>query len=239
MNNNVNKVEDLKNDIDLESYILSLLKYWKLFLILIVLFTGLFGIKTLNSRVTYYYSDAQIYIKRSIENTNEFMDTNLSTGITNDFIDILQSDLIIDAAIKQSGVDLTIGQVSSMLTVKNSPDNQIITVGVNALSEKDAVALVTNIVLKGRDKLTSMYGDIMEILKLDENAIKNVNGDPLVKESIKGAIIGFALPFLAFSLLYLFNNKLRKVEDVERILDLPVICVVANVKERGKKDDKD
>ena len=235
MNNNVNKVEDLKNDIDLESYILSLLKYWKLFLILIVLFTALFGFKALSDRTTTYYSDAQIYVKRAFENQKmDYLDSDLTVGITNDFVDILKSGLVIDEAIKQSGLDLSRDQVSSMLTVKNSTNSQIVTVYISGKDEKQVIDLANSILLAGEAKITEMYGDITEVLKLSNTAVRNINGDPLVTQSIKGAIIGFALPFLAFSLLYLFNNKLRKVEDVERILDLPVICVVANVKERGK-----
>ena len=229
--------EDINNDIDFSTFILTLSKHWKLFIIMILLCSAVFGIRAINSQSTTYYANSEVYIKRSINKQENqlVLDTELSDGITNDFVDILKSDLVIRKAIDNLGLDLSVNAVKSMLTVERNSDNQIINVYVTYNSSNGAISLANEITKVGIDELRLMYGDVTKILEVANYAKENVNGDPVMNETIKGAILGFVVPFVIVSGIYIFNNKFRKVEEVERILGVPVICVVANVKNRGKK----
>lgn len=231
------KHEDINNDIDFSTFILTLAKHWKLFLIMILLCSSVLGIRALNSRSTTYYANTQVYIKRSVEKQESLLtlDVELSNGITNDFVDILKSDLVIDKVISNLSLDISASDIKSKLKVERNDKNQIINIYVAYEDLNDAISIVNEITKVGIDELRAMYGDVTKVLEVANSAKQNINGDPLINEVIKGAILGFVVPFLLVSAIYVFNNKFRKVEEVERILDIPVICVVANVKNRGKK----
>ncbi|MED4254037.1 Wzz/FepE/Etk N-terminal domain-containing protein [Priestia megaterium] len=185
-----------------------------------------------------YDSKTQILVNQA-KNDQELYNTQTvqtNVQLINTYNDIIKSPAILDKVIKELKLDDSAQSLSGKIQVTNAENSQVAQIVVQDTSAKRAtqIANMTASVFK-KEVPKIMNVDNVSVLSkatLGESA-SPVKPQPLLNIAIAivvGLIVGIGLSFL----LEYLDNTLKTEQDIENILDLPVIGVVTNIKDVPK-----
>ncbi|AVX07245.1 capsular biosynthesis protein [Priestia megaterium] len=173
-------------------------------------------------------SDEQLYYNTQTVQTN--------VQLINTYNDIIKSPAILDKVIKELKLDGTAKSLSSQIQVTNAQDSQVAQIVVKDTSAKRAteIANTTASVFK-KEVPKIMNVDNVSVLSkatLVESA-SPVKPQPLLNIAIAvvvGLMVGVGLSFL----LEYLDNTLKTEQDIENLLELPVMGVITTIKDVPK-----
>jgi|APAga8741243955_1050106.scaffolds.fasta_scaffold01434_3 capsular polysaccharide biosynthesis protein len=185
-----------------------------------------------------YDSKTQILVNQA-KNDQELYNTQTvqtNVQLINTYNDIIKSPAILDKVIKELKLDDSAQSLSGKIQVTNAENSQVAQIVVQDTSAKRAtqIANMTASVFK-KEVPKIMNVDNVSVLSkatLGESA-SPVKPQPLLNIAIAivvGLIVGIGLSFL----LEYLDNTLKTEQDIESILELPVIGVVTNIKDVPK-----
>ncbi|MDQ6595015.1 YveK family protein [Bacillus salipaludis] len=184
-----------------------------------------------------YQASTQILVsqtkdKNSIYNPNE-VQTNLQ--LINTYIGIIKSPVILEKVAEELNSGITADQISKEITVANETNSQLINITIqdaNAQQAADIANTTTKVVQK----------EIVKNLKADNVTIwseAKVSDNPspvkprkllnIAIATVVGLMTGVGLSFL----LEYFNNTIKNEQDVENILELPILGVIATIDDKA------
>ena len=147
---------------------------------------------------------------------------------------IIKSDTVIDKVIKNLKLNMTYEQLVGAITVTPVNSTQVIQismVGNNASDCKDIVAEVVK-VAKPIISDTVETGSVKDISKASIANNGNPVGPSAVKNSVLAAFLGFALVMMIFIVKEFFNKKFKSEDDIDSVLNLPVIGTIPAVERK-------
>ncbi|PEL82486.1 YveK family protein [Bacillus wiedmannii] len=199
------------------------------------------GLALISGIVSYYFmtpiyqTSTQVLVnqKKQDEKVIEFNEVQTNLQLTNTYKVIIKSPVILNQVKEKLGLNIKIDQLKNEISVENEKDSQIIVVTVqdkNAYLARD-IANATAEVFKG---------EVAKIMNVDNvtvlsKAEVSENQSPIKPRSMLNVAIAFVVGLmasvgLAFLLEYL-DNTVKKEEDVESLLGLPVLGIVARMDE--------
>ncbi|MCP3761386.1 Wzz/FepE/Etk N-terminal domain-containing protein [Domibacillus sp. A3M-37] len=154
---------------------------------------------------------------------------------------IIKSPAILEKVAQNLDLDLTPEQLSSKITVANEQDSQVVNVMVQDGNQETAahIANETASVFQ-KEILTIMNVDNVSILATAEvqPAEAPIKPQPLLNIVI-GLVFGLMAGIgLAFLLEYL-DNTIKSEQDIERLLELPVLGSVAVIHDKAAVKKKE
>ncbi|MDY0940067.1 YveK family protein [Priestia megaterium] len=172
-------------------------------------------------------SDEQLYNPQTVQ-------TNVQ--LINTYNDIIKSPAILDKVIKELKLDSSAQSLSGQIQVTNAQDSQVAQIVVQDTSAKRAteIANTTASVFK-KEVPKIMNVDNVSVLSkatLGESA-SPVKPQPLMNIAIAvvvGLMVGVGLSFL----LEYLDNTLKTEQDIENLLELPVMGVITTIKDVPK-----
>lgn len=147
---------------------------------------------------------------------------------------IIKSDTVIDKVIKNLKLNMTYEQLVGAITVTPVNSTQVIQismVGNNASDCKDIVAEVVK-VAKPIISDTVETGSVKDISKASIANNGNPVGPSAVKNSVLAAFLGFALVMMIIIVKEFFNKKFKSEDDIDSVLNLPVIGTIPAVERK-------
>ncbi|MEW4241080.1 Wzz/FepE/Etk N-terminal domain-containing protein [Priestia megaterium] len=172
-------------------------------------------------------SDEQLYNTQAVQ-------TNVQ--LINTYNDIIKSPAILDKVIKQLKLDGSAASLSSQIQVTSAQNSQVAQIVVQDTSAKHATDIAnTTASVFQKEVPKIMNVDNVKVLSkaaLGENA-SPVKPQPLLNVVIAmvvGLMIGAGLSFL----LEYLDNTLKTEQDIENLLELPVMGVVTTIKDVPK-----
>lgn len=201
---------------------------------LIIILTALFGILGLvvNLFVLHptYTAYSRVYVMNTTSATTmdsngdmsvDAGDLNSSLMLSKDYIEIINSDLVTDAAAKKLGVkNLKAYEVN----VTAAEDTRMIKIMVTG-EDPEKTAKLANI-LTG--ELTSCVRDV---IKIDNVTVIDWAKNPTIpsgpakaKNTVLAAMVGFILALGIAFLRFFMDTTIKSNEDVEKYLNLPVLA---------------
>ncbi|MED1471917.1 YveK family protein [Bacillus salipaludis] len=189
-----------------------------------------------------YQASTQILVnqakdKNALYNYNE-VQTNLQ--LINTYNVIIKSPAIMDKVAEELNSGLTTKQLSDEITVGNETNSQVINITVQDPKAKQA-ADIANTTAKVFQK------EINKLMKVDNvsvlsKATVDENPSPVKPRkllniaiaTVVGLMAGVGLSFL----LEYFNNTIKNEQDVEKILELPILGVIATIDDQAMEDAK-
>ena len=185
-----------------------------------------------------YESKTQILVNQAKNDQQLYNNQTVQTNVQliNTYNDIIKSPAILDKVIKELKLDGSAQSLSGQIQVTNAENSQVAQIIVQDTSAKRAteIANTTASVFK-KEVPKIMNVDNVSVLSkatLGESA-SPVKPQPLLNIVIAvvvGLMVGVGLSFL----LEYLDNTLKTEQDIENLLELPVMGVITTIKDVPK-----
>ncbi|GAB1805391.1 YveK family protein [Priestia megaterium] len=187
-----------------------------------------------------YESKTQILVNQAKNDQQLYNTQTVQTNVQliNTYNDIITSPAILDKVVKELKLDASAQSLSGQIQVTSAQDSQVAQIVVQDTSAKRAAQIANttaSVFQKQVPKLMNV--DNVKVLSkatVGESASPSpIKPQPLLNIAIAvvvGLMVGIGLSFL----LEYLDNTLKTEQDIENILELPVIGVVTNIKDVPK-----
>ncbi|MDN3019171.1 Wzz/FepE/Etk N-terminal domain-containing protein [Paenibacillus sp. BSR1-1] len=234
--------------------LLETLKKRLLLIVSITVIAGLIsGIVSYIFLTPIYQASTQILVNQAkndqaVYNPGE-VQTNLQ--LINTYNVIITSPAILDIVIDELHLDMTASQLKGKITVGSEKDSQVVNLSVQDSKAEDAADIA--------NKTAEVFKkEIPNIMKVDNVSILakadvSENPSPIKPRKLLNVAIAIVVGLmagvgLAFLLEY-FNNTIKNEQDIEKILELPILGIIATIDDQkieelkkrnaaGKKKDR-
>ncbi|KQB22686.1 capsular biosynthesis protein [Bacillus thuringiensis] len=182
-----------------------------------------------------YQSSTQILVNQKKQEGAMFQAGEIQTNIqlTNTYKVIIKSPVILEQVNEKLNLNMTAQELTKKVNVANEKDSQVIAVTAEDKDPKIArdIANATADVFKGEVAKIMNVDNVTVISKAEvaENQ-SPIKPAPMLNIAIAFIVGLMASVGLAFLLEYL-DNTVKKEEDVENLLGLPVLGIVARMDE--------
>ncbi|MFJ6274989.1 YveK family protein [Bacillus thuringiensis] len=182
-----------------------------------------------------YQSSTQILVNQKKQEGAMFQAGEVQTNIqlTNTYKVIIKSPVILEQVNEKLNLNMTAQALTKKINIANEKDSQVISVTAEDKDPKLArdIANATADVFKG-EVAKIMSVDNVTVLSKAELAeeLSPIKPRPMLNVAIALVVGLMASVGLAFLLEYL-DNTVKKEEDVENLLGLPVLGIVARMDE--------
>lgn len=236
------KKEDEKNYFDLMD--IWHIFIWHIFPIMIAAVICVAGVYVYTQffKVPKYKSTATIYIlKQESEGNYAYTqsDFSLALNVVNDCVYMLKSSEVLDEAIDELGLQMTVSSLTKCITTRNPEGTRILEVSVETTSPEQSKRIADAICRIGAEKISAtMSMDQVNIYSLGKVPTTPSNTTGIIHYVLIG--IGAALlVFFVYFVAFLIDDKLKTEEDIEKYLNLTVLSVIPNAEDlAGKKYKK-
>ena len=189
-----------------------------------------------------YQASTQILVNQAKNdqaayNYNE-VQTNLQ--LINTYNVIIKSPAILDKVSEQLKLDMTASELNGKITVASEKDSQVVNISVQ---DADA-ALAANIANKTAEVFQT---EIVKIMSVDNVSVlakatvaenqSPIKPQPLLNVAIAIVVGLMASVGLAFLLEYL-DNTIKNEQDIEKLLELPILGVIATIDDQKMEELK-
>lgn len=184
-----------------------------------------------------YDASTQILVNQSNANSNTIyqqantVQTNVQ--LVNTYSVIINNPSVLNQVIKKLNLDMTAGELKDILTVSTEQNSQVFTLTAETDSPSQSVRIVNGVAAAFKSQVQKVMNvDNVSILS-PANIASSLN--PVKPKATINLAIAFVVGLmvsvgLAFLLEYL-DNTVKTEEDVEKILGLPVLGVVSEIKD--------
>lgn len=163
----------------------------------------------------------------STENQNMTGDQfNVTQKLAVTYGKIIQSRTVLDEVIKTLNLDMTYNELVSKVNISPIENTQIVNITVEDTNPKKAMDIanaIPKVFTKEVKRITKANGvEVIDKAVLPENPIKPNKIMNIAIATVLGLMISL---FVVFLLEYM-DNKIKKPEDIEKHLGLPILGVV-------------
>lgn len=180
-----------------------------------------------------YQASTQLLVNQAKTEQTQYDPNMVQTNLQliNTYNVIIKSPAILEKVADQLGNDLTAAQLNEKITVASEAESQVVNVTVQDPDPQMAVAIAnTTAEVFQKEIVNLMNIDNVNILakaEVGENQ-SPVKPQPLLNIAIALVVGLMAGVGLAFLLEYL-DNTIKNEQDIEKVLGLPVLGVIATI----------
>lgn len=225
-----------------EFNISEFIKYYFSLIVMVILFIILGAVGswyyTDYIQVPMYKSQTSLVLTRAGDSTGSITqnDISLNKNLVATYREIIKSRRILSNVISNLNLDITEKELSDKVSVTSSNDTELIVISVVDKDSKLARDIANEIAKVFKEEITTIYN--IENISIVDVAIKakdayNVN--PL-KQYVIGVGSGFLIGSLIITVMFYFDDSIKKSEDIEEKVGLSVLSTVPKYK--GKKKRK-
>jgi len=185
-----------------------------------------------------YESKTQILVNQAKNDQQLYSNQTVQTNVQliNTYNDIITSPAILDKVVKELKLDKSAGDLSSQIQVTSAQDSQVAQIVVQDTSAKRATE-IANTTASVFQKEVPKLMNVDNVKVLSKAALGEkpspVKPQPLMNVAIAivvGLMVGVGLSFL----LEYLDNTLKTEQDIENILELPLMGVITTIKDVPK-----
>ncbi|WP_144505649.1 YveK family protein [Bacillus mycoides] len=188
-----------------------------------------------------YQTATQILVNQKIQDEKNIQYSEVQTNLqlTNTYKEIVKSPVILDQVKENLKLNISTGALNKMVNVENKKDSQVIVITVQ---DKDA-KLARDIANTTAEVFKSKIAKIMSVdnVTILSKAEVTEGQSPIKPNKMLNVAIAFVLGLMAsVGIVFLFeylDNTIKKEEDIERLLGVPVLGVVSRIEENESKSD--
>lgn len=209
--------------------ILEFLKYyWSRFIIVITFaIIGFIGsyLYTFHLQLPVYRSQTSLVLTKNDTSSTTITqsDINLNKNLVSTYRQIVKSRRILDAVIKNLGLQLTYNDLNEQVEVKGISDTELIVISVYNENNVLAKEIADEIARVFKTEITKIYS--IENVSIIDTAL--VSDEPHNVSIIKQFVIGTGSGFLIGSLIIFFffytDDTIKTEEDIEKKIGLSVL----------------
>lgn len=219
--------------ISIEEIFEALKKRWKMIALITILATVISGILSFFVIDPVYEASTKVFIGKE-ENSEESYNSNdiaMYQKLLKTYAEAIKTRDLIDASIKASKYDLTVGQVSSGLTVVPVADTQILQIKYQSKDPKEAEVILKSIsnefIKISKELVPNGNVRVIEAVEMPERPISPNKKMNIAIAFILGLMVSVGLVFL----LEYMDNTYKTKEQLEKELEIPVLGIIPTIDE--------
>ena len=180
-----------------------------------------------------YQSSTQILVNKANEDQMGYTAADVQTNLQliNTYNVIIKSPAILEIVIEELDLDMTTGQLNEKITVQSEKDSQVINLSVQDEDPYQAATIANKTAEIFQQEIVNIMSvDNVSILAMAEVTENQgpVKPKPLLNIAI-ALVVGLMVGVGAAFLLEYFDNTIKTEQDVEKILELPVLGVISKM----------
>ncbi|GIN58822.1 capsular polysaccharide biosynthesis protein [Lederbergia ruris] len=226
----------MEETISLKELMQTLRKRMTLIVLITVVAMVLSGAVSFFVLTPIYQSTTQLLVNQSKDDQPAYNPSEIQTNLQliNTYNQIMTSPRILDKVIADLDLDMTATELKDKISVESATDSQVVNVTVQDPDPNQAVTIANKVAdVFEKDIVDLMNVDNVNILTKAEVGpeVSPVKPQPLLNIAI-AAVVGLMLGVgIAFLLEYL-DNTVKTAEDIEKLLELPMLGAVANIEDQ-------
>lgn len=225
-----------------EFNISEFIKYYFSLIVIVILFIILGAVGswyyTDYIQVPMYKSQTSLVLTRAGDSTGSITqnDISLNKNLVATYREIIKSRRILSNVISNLNLDITEKELSDKVSVTSSNDTELIVISVVDKDSKLARGIANEIAKVFKEEITTIYNiENISIVDVAVKAKDAYNVNPL-KQYVIGVGSGFLIGSLIITVMFYFDDSIKKPEDIEEKVGLSVLSTVPKYK--GKKKRK-
>lgn len=214
----------MESTLDLTKILRILKNNLKLLIILPFICLLISAIVTLFFLDEEYQATTQVLVNQK-ESDSQMMAQEVQSNIqlVNTYSEIVKSPRILDKASKELDRKYSTSELSSMLTVTNQAESQLLNIDVVSKSGKDSEVVANKIAEVFSDEVPDIMNvDNVSILSTADDTTKQVAPKTMIN-LVMGVVIGLIIALIIIFIKEIFDKRIKSEKDVENELELPVL----------------
>lgn len=228
----------MEETISLQEIFATIRRRIKLIILIPILAVLVSGIISYFVLTPIYESSTQLLVNQTQQEQNiNSNDIRANLEIINTYNVIIKSPVILEKVIAEANLSETVGQVNDRVTVGSEGNSQVVKIAVQHEQPEMAVLIANTVAdVFQREIVTIMNVDNVNILS---PAQLSANPSPVAPKPTLNMAIAFVVGLMiavgiAFLLEYL-DTSVKDEQDIEKLLELPILGVVPNMDNDKKK----
>lgn len=226
----------MEETISLQELFITLKKRLVLIIIVVIAAMSIAGLVSFFYLTPIYQASTQILVNQQKIEQQQFNSQDIQTNLQliNTYNVIIKSPAILTKVIENLDLDTTPAALTNQITVTNAQNSQVVTISVQDPESYKAVDIANTTAEVFQEEIKNLMNvDNVNILSPAVNTpnLSPVKPDPYLNMAI-AAVIGLMVGVgIAFLLEYL-DTTIKTEQDIEEVLNLPVLGLVSPISEK-------
>ena len=180
-----------------------------------------------------YQSTSRIYVvSRQNQDNNTLTNSDLQAGayLVKDYREIILSQNVLSQAIEELKLDMTPAELSKKISVSVPTDTRILSITAKDGDPKEAARIANGLRNVAAEKIISVT-KVSDVTTLDEAEVPQSPSSPNIRRNVLlGFVAGAGLMVVLLVVVEVLDDRVKKPEDVEELMGLPLLGVVPDIK---------
>jgi len=180
-----------------------------------------------------YQSTSRIYVvSRQNQDNNALTNSDLQAGsyLVKDYREIILSQNVLSQAIEELKLDMTPAELSKKISVSVPTDTRILSITAKDGDPKEAARIANGLRNVAAEKIISVT-KVSDVTTLDEAEVPQSPSSPNIRRNVLlGFVAGAGLIVVLLVVLEVLDDRVKRPEDVEELMGLPLLGVVPDIK---------
>lgn len=177
-----------------------------------------------------YDATTRIYVVNKTGEASVITAQDLQAGsfLVNDYKEIITSSDVLNKVVEKEGLNMTAGELGSKVSVDIPTNTRVISISVRDSEPKMASQLADSVREVAAEKIKEIT-KVEDVTTLEAAKLPSSPSTPNTKRNVLlGLMAGFVLAIAAVVLFELLDDRIKRPEDVEEVLGLPLLGIVPN-----------
>ena len=229
----MNNQENQAVEIDVFSMLKTLWKRkFSIVLVALVFAIAAFGYSAFLAKKE-YQSTSRIYVvSRQNQDNNALTNSDLQAGsyLVKDYREIILSQNVLSQAIEELKLDMTPAELSKKISVSVPTDTRILSITAKDGDPKEAARIANGLRNVAAEKIISVT-KVSDVTTLDEAEVPQSPSSPNIRRNVLlGFVAGAGLIVVLLVVVEVLDDRVKRPEDVEELMGLPLLGVVPDIK---------
>lgn len=227
-------------EINLKEVFKALLKGAWIIMLCAILVGSAVLVYTVNFVTPMYKSSVTLYVNNSNGDSNKVASSDLAVALqlVNTYVNIIQSDTVLEKVIESTGLNLTAKQICGMLSAESVDETEMFKVSITSPDPQmsaDIANAIANVAPTEIKKI--IEGSSAKVI--DYAKASNSRTSPsYTTNAVAGALVGALLAAAVIVLRVCLDARVKSEEDLMKICAIPVLGAIPDFTQIAKETEK-
>lgn len=173
-----------------------------------------------------YTSTTRIYVVSRTADSITNQDLQAGSYLVKDYQEVITSNEVLSSVIDKEKLSLTPNELSSMISVTIPTDTRVISISVEDDNAQEATTIANTVREVAAEKIKAVT-KVDDVTTLEAAEVPKEPSSPNIKRNtLIGVIAGGVLAVISIIILEVLDDRVRRPEDIEDVLGLPLLGIV-------------
>lgn len=176
-----------------------------------------------------YTSTTRIYVVSRTADSITNQDLQAGSYLVKDYQEVITSNEVLSSVIDKEKLSLTPNELSSMISVTIPTDTRVISISVEDDNAQEATTIANTVREVAAEKIKAVT-KVDDVTTLEAAEVPKEPSSPNIKRNtLIGVIAGGGLAVISIIILEVLDDRVRRPEDIEDVLGLPLLGIVPDI----------